>query len=267
MSKITKPLDLWTHKTDPAFTKTNSVGGGRQETSIPAIYMDELFTQAYGQATEGWGYRVIKERFDQTKPAVLVAGNKVSGIDPVYFKVDGVTQWELNHTVEIEFWTSNKENFIVQAGHTKYKYMTKYGDMFIDYEYDKKSITDAVKKCMSILGVCADIYTGQFEDKDYVASAKLENEINKSSDKEERIDKELYDLNISVDQSVTAIDQVARNPHTGRAVVNAVYKGIFNKIDNTCRILNQSPHDLVAKLNDSVARFDQDISLLIAETK
>jgi len=166
-------------KTDEKYTKIKKEKD-RTITSVSPVYMVKLATEVLGPIGAGWGYRILEERFDKTIPLILIEGDKAKGIAPTYMMDGGNIIWEEDHTVVIEMWVGEKQNTFVQAGHTRYRYKTSKGHLFIDHEYGKKSITDAMTKCLSLVGVCSDIYMGEFDDQNYRSIAKLENDLKKA---------------------------------------------------------------------------------------
>ena len=64
-------------------------------------------------------------------------------------------------------WANTSEQF----GQTTYVGKNKYG-MFTDEEAPKKSATDLMSKCASLIGVAADIHLGLFDDNKYVNAVK-----------------------------------------------------------------------------------------------
>lgn len=174
-------LKLWDSfgKTDPKYTKAANVDGNRQ-TSLSGNYMVKLATESLGPIGEGWGYKILEERFDNTKPIMTKGSN---GLE--LMKDGDSIVWEQNHTILIEMWHGVKENTFTQFGHTKYRYMKSDGSkMIIDNEYAKKSLTDAMKKCLSLIGVCSDVFMGEFDDHGYQSAAQLENDLKKADDRD-----------------------------------------------------------------------------------
>ncbi|MEX7116228.1 hypothetical protein AB2C39_33685, partial [Pseudomonas aeruginosa] len=53
-----------------------------------------------------------------------------------------------------------------------------------DTEAPKKSLTDAVKKSLAMLGFSADIFLGLFDDRDYVEARREEEQIAKAEDQQ-----------------------------------------------------------------------------------
>lgn len=167
-------------KTDPKYTNDANQDGHRS-TAISGNYMVKLATEQLGPIGEGWGYKILEERFDNTKPVVLVQGS--DSAPPVFMMDGGSIVWEKTHTILVELWHGQRENNFTQYGHTKYQYMTKRG-LYADNEYAKKSLTDAMKKCLSLLGVCADVFMGEFDNKEYVETAKLEGDLKRADNKD-----------------------------------------------------------------------------------
>ena len=57
----------------------------------------------------------------------------------------------------------------------------------MDTEAPKKSLMDAIKKSLSMLGFAHDVFLGEWDDPSYVAVRTAESEINKADDKEEAL--------------------------------------------------------------------------------
>lgn len=166
-------------KTDEKYTTGANVDGNNL-TSIDGVYMVKLATEVLGPIGEGWGYRILEERFDNGKPIIMFAGDQAEKILPIYMMDDGKIVYEKTHRLLLEMWVGNKENTFVQYGHTKFNYMTSKGKFYVDHEYAKKSVTDAMKKCLSLVGVCSDVFMGEFDDQGYKEVAKLENDLAKA---------------------------------------------------------------------------------------
>lgn len=193
-------------KTDPQYTKGNQQGG-RKSTSITPVYMVKLATDALGPIGVGWGYSVIKERFDNGAPIVLIQAKDTENKLPVYMMDGGGIVYEKNHTVLVELWIKGSDKTFCQYGHTKYSYMTKNGKYYVDDEYGKKSITDAMTKCLSLLGVCSDVYMGEFDNIDYQEAARIESDIAKADDTSEAIKEKTAELEKHIEQNIKLMDQ------------------------------------------------------------
>lgn len=192
-------LGIWkrVQRTDSRFTKPLE-GMGFIGTSINGTYMIMRATEIFGPIGQGWNYEVIEEKLIDGKPLtepVLDERNKQVATRFLR-NGDGSLFCEKNHSVKIKFWyiTPNGGRAEFESyGATPYLYQTQYG-FKSDGEIIKKSITDAIKKALSMLGFSSDIYLGMHDNPEYVASNKLEFEIKAASDSAEdvtRVRKEL----------------------------------------------------------------------------
>ena len=193
-------------KTDPKYTKVNKQGG-RASTAITPVYMVKLATDVLGPIGERWGYRVLEERFDNGAPIVLIQAANSENKMPVYMMDNGSIVYEKNHTVLLEMWVGEKNNTFCQYGHTKYSYLTKTGKYYVDDEYGKKSITDAMTKCLSLIGVCSDVYMGEFDDVNYQEAARIESDIAKADDINEEIKKKTKEFDDHINQNIELMCQ------------------------------------------------------------
>lgn len=251
-------LDIWNEfgTTDPQYTKQNTQGG-RKSTSITPVYMVKLATQALGPIGVGWGYSVKEERFDNTAPIVLVNGDKAKGALPVYMMDGDKIVYEKTHTVLIEMWIAGSDKTFCQYGHTRYSYMTKNGSLYIDHEYGKKSITDAMTKCLSLLGVCSDVYMGEFDDQAYQQAAHLEHSLKKADDKDAEYLSKVDQFNAAIADTVKAMDLCPNMP-----AVQNVYGLAAHKVDREAPILGIEPatakQPLDAKYHELNDKFNKD---------
>ncbi|WP_272525279.1 hypothetical protein [Providencia sp. PROV196] len=192
-------LNIWkrVQRTDARFTKPLD-GVGYTGTSINSTYMFMRATEIFGPIGEGWGYEIIEEKFVNGKPLtepVLDERNKQ--VATRFLRDgDGSLFCEQNHSIKIRFWYTiecETRGEFESYGATPYRYQTTYG-IKVDGEVFKKSLTDAIKKALSMLGFSSDVYMGMHDNPEYVASNKLEYEIKAASDNAEdatRIRKEL----------------------------------------------------------------------------
>lgn len=214
-------------KTDTKHTKNANVDGNSQ-TTVSGLYMVKLATEVFGPVGEGWGYDVSDERYDNTKP-VFVKGKE--GLE-VLRDGDSIV-WEQNHTIRLTLWHGNKENTVTQFGHTKFRYMKADGSkMIIDNEAPKKSMTDALKKCLSLLGICADVYMGMFDDVNYKAAAETENALKNADNADKEYEEQLDKFRAEVDDGVKAISQCPNIE-----AMNRVYGLKANMVDRRAPVL------------------------------
>ncbi len=168
-----KNMAIWekVSVTETRYTKDAKVGG-QQITSLNGTAMIMKATELFGPVGIGFGWTVLEERFDQG-PAIY--GGEGGAV---------LLAHELNHTVKIQFWfkQGGQRGEFEQYGCTPYLYKSKYGTT-TDGEAPKKSLTDAIKKSLSMLGFSADVFLGYFEDREYVEQIKAEQRIAEADDK------------------------------------------------------------------------------------
>lgn len=175
-------MEIWdkVKKTDLKWTKESTNGAGL--TSINGMYCTMRATELFGPCGLGWGYDVLEERLDD-------------GTEQKHENGDYITK---THTIKIKLWykVGDERGEITHFGHTPYIMKSKYG-AYQDDEAPKKSLTDAIKKCLSMIGVGADIHLGQFDDQSYkselVLEAKQERET-KEKEKEDRLREDISKL-------------------------------------------------------------------------
>jgi len=110
-------------------------------------WLIERATEVFGPIGIGWGVTVKSERFERISDTDVLHVAVVS----VWYVLDGV----------------RAETFD-QMGGTKAAYMTGKGVLMVDEDAGKKSVTDGMVKCMSMMGFCADIFSGLWDDSKYV---------------------------------------------------------------------------------------------------
>lgn len=192
-------LSIWkrVQRTAPRFTKPLE-GMGFVGTSINSTYMFMRATEIFGPIGEGWGYEVLEEKFIDGKPLVEpVLDERNKQVATRFLRDgDGALFCEQNHSIKIRFWyiiECETRGEFESYGATPYRYQTNYG-IKVDGEAIKKSLTDAIKKALSMLGFSSDVFMGMHDNPEYLASNKLEFEIKNASEKAEditRIRKEL----------------------------------------------------------------------------
>lgn len=165
-------MQLWNEvqATDPSATKEANVSG-QKITSISGQHMIRRATEMFGPVGIGWGWSVVEERFDQGGPVRNDKGEVLGN--------------EVGHTVRIRLWfeLNGKRGEVEQYGCTPFAYKSKWG-ITTDTEAPKKSLTDAIKKALSMLGFSADIFLGMFDDREYVQLRKEEEQLAKAEDRE-----------------------------------------------------------------------------------
>ncbi|HGW8914060.1 TPA: hypothetical protein ACNRUE_004010, partial [Proteus mirabilis] len=161
-------------------------------------YMFMRATEIFGPIGEGWGYEVLEEKFIDGKPLLEpILDERNKQVATRFLRdADGSLFCEQNHSIKIRFWyiiECETRGEFESYGATPYRYQTNYG-IKVDGEAIKKSLTDAIKKALSMLGFSSDVFMGMHDNPEYIISNKLEFEIKNASEKAEditRIRKEL----------------------------------------------------------------------------
>lgn len=137
--------------TDPSAVKP--ITGKQYKGNSPKPYwLTQRATEIFGPCGIGWGLEVVNERFER------------------------LTDTDVLHVALIRVWYSyqGERGAVEQMGQTKACYKTKDGGMMVDEDAPKKSVTDGMVKCLSMLGFAGDIFSGRWDDSKYVAEAAAE---------------------------------------------------------------------------------------------
>jgi hypothetical protein len=150
-----KNMTLWNEAfiTDPSAVK--KITGKQYQGDSPKPYwLIQRATEIFGPCGEGWGVEVKSESFFR------LAENEVmhSAVVVVWYTRDG------------------KRCQIEQMGQTKACYTKKDGGLMTDEDAGKKSVTDGMVKCLSMIGFAGDIFSGLWNDSKYVEYAAAETE-------------------------------------------------------------------------------------------
>jgi hypothetical protein len=135
--------------TDPSAVKAIT-GKSYQGSSPKPYWLIEKATEVFGPVGIGWGVTVKSERFE-----------RLSETDVLHVAV--VSVWYVREGVRSESFD--------QMGGTQACYMTGAGKLKVDEDAGKKSVTDGMVKCLSMIGFAGDIFSGQWNDSKYVAWA------------------------------------------------------------------------------------------------
>lgn len=216
----TTNMRIWeqVQTTDTRYTKNAEVGG-QKITSLNGTAMVMKATEMFGPVGIGWGWKVLEERFDDGHEVFVGEGDKRICLGR-----------EIGHTVKIQLWfmQDGQRGEVEQYGCTRYLYKTKYG-MTTDGEAPKKSLTDAIKKALSMLGFSADVFLGMFDDVNYVQQLQAEQAIEQAEDRQAEIERQQEErLNFIKDTIATM--QKAVTPHERKKIHDhAVRKLIARK--------------------------------------
>lgn len=147
-------MKLWEQVcvTDPAAVKPIT-GKSYKGNSPKPYWIIQRATEVFGPVGIGWGVTVKSERFERLSDTDVLHVAVVS----VWFVQDG----------------KRSETFD-QMGGTKACYMTGKGTLMVDEDAGKKSVTDGMVKCLSMIGFAGDIFSGRWDDSNYVEWASEE---------------------------------------------------------------------------------------------
>lgn len=143
-------LEIWSKvcRTDPARTKKFDRAGGFKGTAINQTYQMQRATALWGPVGVDWGWKELETKI---------------------VEADGQQIWFTK--VELFYPHHGKTGHVEHWGATTFCGKNKYGT-FVDEEAAKKSVTDAVGKCLAMLGFSADVYLGLYDDNKYVNDMK-----------------------------------------------------------------------------------------------
>ena len=153
-------MDLWgkVFVTDKAHVSEIKVKSYKGNSPRP-YYLIQKATETFGPCGIGWCYRIVEQGTQEVRyPEPL--GNTGNTVERLM----------INHWVLVEFWyklDGVKSEPIQQYGGTKLSYRTSAGKQEFDEDAQKKSVTDALIKCMSCVGFAGDIFSGRWDDSKY----------------------------------------------------------------------------------------------------
>jgi hypothetical protein len=233
-----KNLKIWNEveTTDTDHTKPGTVSG-QNITSINPTSVYRKATEIFGPVGIGWGYNIVDERFDKGMPI---------------FKMNEETKKNeqiahvLVHTLRLRLWyiLDGVKGEVEHFGHTPFVQKSRLHGAVQDMESSKKSLTDAIKKCLSMLGFNADIFLGMFDSRDYVENLKIEEEIQKSDD--------IGKASVEKHNKLRADIEIWANGYTlipYLATLNKIHSMNSKKLEKKCRVLNLSYSKAVIPLH------------------
>ncbi len=136
--------------TDPAAVKPIT-GKPYQGNSPKPYWLIERMTEEFGPVGIGWGVTVKSERFER------------------------LSEFDVLHVAVVSVWyvlDGKRSETFDQMGGTKAAYRTSKGALIVDEDAGKKSVTDGMVKCVSMIGFAGDIFSGRWDDSKYVAEAR-----------------------------------------------------------------------------------------------
>jgi len=133
---------------DPKFTKAIT-GKPYKGTSPNPQYVIRCLTEMFGPVGQGFGWDIVAEDFTPLGGETL-------------------------HWCRIKFWHTDRANTFDSYGQTKACYTTNAGKVMVDEDAPKKSLTDAIIKAASHIGIGANIFLGRWDDQKYVDQVDAE---------------------------------------------------------------------------------------------
>lgn len=156
-------MGIWNQsfKTDLNFTKQDPSTG---RLSINAQYRQMKATEIFGPRGKGWGVDVKREWLEDGLP--IFANGTYTGVN------------ESVHNMEVELWYIHPQTgercTVTAFGETERFYWShNYSRMIKNGECRKKSLTDATGKALSMLGICGDVYMGEYDDENIINRSQM----------------------------------------------------------------------------------------------
>ncbi|EDW2260598.1 exodeoxyribonuclease VIII [Salmonella enterica subsp. enterica] len=260
-------LKLWrtVMRTDPRFTK-DITGTGFDGTSVNAEYMIMRATELFGPLGSGWGFEIQEDKLIPGAPMSEPVFNDKQIVGHRFLRdADGTLITEQHHSMRIRLWyeTEDRDGSVISYGATPYMYKTKHG-VKCDGEAPKKSLTDAIKKALSMLGFSADVWLGLYDKPEYVAEVGIEFGLKTASDKAEdvtrlrtELDEKMTRVASTIESAVTAneakkvFDTLAREVEIHRKAAEGKGDAEHAKyLSGRLRRLNQIKDERIKTLNE-----------------
>jgi|26BtaG_2_1085354.scaffolds.fasta_scaffold00049_11 hypothetical protein len=232
-------LELWRDvNTTPTTAIKNKDVKGQKLTALEPMHVIEQATRKFGPIGIGWGYRIEVDRFDQGAPVYDTKKEKLLG-------------HELTHTIRLALWYkwNGQVGEITQYGHTPAVYYTRGNYWVTDEDPAKKSVTDAIKKCLSLLGFSADVYYGKFDNKDYTKTQQAATRIAVAENQDAEIDKLRQDYADWLKRECDTLRNKIPHPKS----IELASTGILNRLPDKAsiaRVEADKGRDMIIKARD-----------------
>lgn len=195
-------MKIWgsLEKTDPAYTKQFTRGGGFKGTALNGTYIVRRLTEEFGPCGCGWKFVIEDERIETGH--ILKSGDTA--------RVH-IIRGHLEYRLDGEWYSTSS-----QFGQTMMVDENKYGT-FTDEEAPKKSVTDCQAKCAVLLGIGADIHLGLYDDNKYMNVLRKEfsghksGALNHDEQKSDDADEPFSENEISPDEYVQEAKKVIQS--------------------------------------------------------
>lgn len=230
-------MALWDQvcTTDMNHTKTQNFDG-RDVTSINGMYIVMRATEVFGPIGKGWGFEILVDRFDQGAPLTTGKSDSVT-----------VIGHEQMHTILLKLWylRAGKKNYITQFGHTPYVFKTSWG-IKTDFDAPKKSLTDAIKKCLSLAGFSADVHMGMFDDPIYIEGLELKRRLEEAGDADSVLDDAKTEFKEWLSRQVSALPRCPND-----RALKQMYQLIVQQARAKAVVVKFNPDDVEARITEA----------------
>lgn len=194
-------LDLWEAHADidPQYTKAIT-GKAYKGTSPNPQYVIKCLTEMFGPVGQGFGWEVLAEDFTPLGDEIL-------------------------HWCRIRFWHTDRKHYYEAYGQTKALMKTRDKGLMSDEDAPKKSLTDAIIKAASQLGIAANIFLGRWDDQKYVAEVDREYRQDEQSNKQKSPALEALLINLAKQETHAAsVEWKAKQDSEIKALSNADFQ-------------------------------------------
>lgn len=243
MADLKDNMAIWQQvcETDVKATKPGKVNG-QNITTINGTSVVKKATEVFGPIGTGWGYEIVEESFKDGAPAYSIVKEQ-----PV------LQGHEVMHTIRIKVWYKQGEttHSVEHYGHTPYILATKYG-LKTDFDAPKKSLTDALKKALSMLGFNADIFLGQFDDVNYVNAQIEKQSIEQAENQADAMTEAVQKFEVDLASQVKLFD-TAQSAATLKAMTTAA----ISKFERRSANMGRDPLRVRDYLNEEARKAGQ----------
>lgn len=243
--KPNQNMALWDQvkTTDMNHTKVSSFEG-RNITSINGMYVVMRATEVLGPIGKGWGFDILEDRIDQGAPITTGKSDDIR-----------VIGHEQVHTILLKLWylRAGRRSYITQYGHTPYVMKTSWG-IKTDFDYAKKSLTDAMKKCLSLAGFCADVHLGMFDDPIYIQGLELKQRLEYAGeDEKSEVMKDVRgEFREWLDRQISAISLVPNE-----RAIDLMSKAIIDQARAKAEVVKYDPNDIERRITEAAEQRKQ----------
>lgn len=232
-------LELWRQvdKTPTTAIKPAKVKG-QQITSLDPMHVIQQATRIFGPLGIGWGYDIEEDRYDQGAPVYDAKKEKLLG-------------HELTHTIRLALWYNwhGQKGKVTQYGHTPAVYYASKGYWATDDDPAKKSLTDAIKKCLSWLGFSADVYLGKFDNNDYTQAQQAATRIAVAEDQDAEIERYRKDYSDWLKRECDTLRNKIPHPKSIQLAADGVLKRVPDKA-SIARVEPDKGREMIIKARD-----------------